>query len=64
MSTAADCPTTKRYPRTLEEAFGPYCRGPISEPKGERMDPRDKPVIWACAVVAVALLAMAALSWI
>jgi len=64
MNATADCPTTKRHPRTLKEAFGPQCQGPISEPTGKRMHPSDRLVMRASAVALAALLAMAALSWI
>jgi hypothetical protein len=47
--------TTKRYPRTLEEAFGPYARGPICEPYTE-MDMVDKIISGICGVVLFGLL--------
>ena len=49
--------TIKRHPRTLEEAFGPYARGPISEPYTP-MDWQDKMVVGASLVIGVALVAL------
>jgi len=45
---------TRKYPRTIEEAFGPYARGPIHA-KPEPMHPADKIIVWIGAVVFVAL---------
>lgn len=47
--------TTRRYPRTLEEAFGPYQRGNLHEPYTE-MSRSDRIVVWACAVALVSLV--------
>lgn len=47
--------TTRRHPRTLTEAFGPYARGPIEEP-GARNRRADRIALRACAVAFVALL--------
>lgn len=47
--------TTKRYPRTLEEAFGPYARGPISEPYPQ-LDLTDKIITGVCGVILFGLL--------
>lgn len=49
--------TTKRFPRTLEEAFGPGHRGNISEPYTP-MDREDKIVIGACILVGIAFVAL------
>jgi len=47
--------TTRRYPRTLEEAFGPYARGGIySEPAP--MDLQDKIVIGVSLTVLLGVL--------
>ena len=27
---------TRKYPRTMQEAFGPYASGPISEPEEDK----------------------------
>ena len=48
-------PTTKRFPRSLEEAFGPYQRGPISEPHPP-MHSADKAVIAVCGAALAALI--------
>jgi hypothetical protein len=47
--------TEKRFPRTLEEAFGPYARGPISEPYTE-LDLTDKIISGVCGVILFGLL--------
>ena len=49
--------TTRRHPRTLEEAFGPYARGPIIDSYPE-MDKADKIVIGGCVAVGLAFLAL------
>jgi len=49
---------SRRYPRTLQEAFGPYASGPIHEPR-RPIDRQDKIVMVASVVVASALLLMA-----
>ena len=46
--------TTKRYPRTMEEAFGPGHRGQIHEPYPE-MDTEDK-VIVAIGVIGLVVV--------
>ena len=47
--------TTKRYARTLEESFGPYARGSISEPYTE-LDLTDKIISGLCGVILFGLL--------
>jgi hypothetical protein len=49
--------TTKRHPRTLDEAFGPYARGPISEPYVP-MDKADKIVVAGCIAVGFAFVVL------
>lgn len=46
---------TRRYPRTMQEAFGPYTDNQICEPE-RPMDWQDRIVIKACAACALALL--------
>jgi hypothetical protein len=47
--------TTRRHPRSISEAFGPYERGGIyTEP--DPLHPHDRIVLRACAVAIVALL--------
>lgn len=48
---------TRRYPRTMQEAFGPYTSGELCEPP-RQMDWQDKVVLVGCiAVGAWALVA-------
>lgn len=47
--------TTKRYPRTLEEAFGPYARGGIHEPYTP-MDFADKVITAISGLILFGLL--------
>lgn len=47
----------QRYARTLEEAFGPYGRGPISESYSP-MDKADKIVIAGCIMVGVVFVTL------
>ena len=49
--------------RTLEQAFGPYARGPVSEPD-QPMPVADKIVVAASALAAVAIVIMAMLGWL
>lgn len=46
---------TRKYPRTLNEAFGPYTDNTIYEP-----EPYDYeyPAAWWCALTTVAILAL------
>lgn len=55
--------TTKRYPRTLEQAFGPYARGPIQEPE-ERMPAADRIVVIGSCICGVAIIVMALVGWL
>lgn len=47
--------TTKKFPRTLNEAFGPYARGPISEPYAE-LDLTDKVITGVAGIILFGLL--------
>lgn len=49
-------PLTYRYPRTMEQAFGPRAVLTIEE---EKMDTIDKIVVIACTVAAVVVVALA-----
>lgn len=49
-------PLTYRYPRTMEEAFGPYATLTIKE--DEQMDYQDKVVVIASALAFVAVVIM------
>lgn len=56
--------TTRRYPRTLEEAFGPYQRGPVNEQDTPPMDRSDKLVITVCTLICAAILGMMFAGWL
>jgi hypothetical protein len=49
---------TRKYPRTLNEAFGPYSSGPISEPE-QPMDWQDVVVLVASIVTILVVAGMA-----
>jgi hypothetical protein len=46
---------TRKYPRTLEEAFGPYARGPVDEPYSP-MPKEDKLVLVFSAITLVGVI--------
>lgn len=52
---------TRKYPRTLDEAFGSkeYCE-PVERP----IDAPDRIVLWACAAAVVAVVVMAVWGWL
>lgn len=51
--------TTRKYPRTLTEAFGPYAGGSIDAPeRNAPMTWQDKLVLWAAIVTGVAALVL------
>lgn len=55
--------TTRKYSRTMEEAFGPGHRGGIySEP--EPMHPTDRIVLRFAAAALLGLLAIIVLGWL
>ena len=49
--------TTRRHPRTLTEAFGPYASGPIEEP-GARNRRADRIALRASVLALAALLVL------
>lgn len=53
------CPTFKRFPRSLEEAFGPHTNQEISEP--EEDTPNGYPLLWWFAVTIIGALAVVAI---
>jgi hypothetical protein len=54
---------TRKYPRTLNEAFGPYAHlGGIQEPV-ESYDLEDKIVLASCAITAVIIVVFMFLGW-
>jgi hypothetical protein len=55
--------TTKRYPRTLEEAFGPYARGGIYEKPAE-FTVADKVITGLCGVILFGLLLAIVGGWL
>ena len=48
---------TRKYPRTLNEAFGPYCSNKIEEPK-RAFDWQDKVVMIGSVITGVICLAL------
>ena len=48
---------TRQYPRTLQQAFGPYTSNQIVEPK-QPMDWQDKLVYWGAAVTLISVVAI------
>ena len=44
--------TTRRYPRTIQEACGAHATSYISEPK-RPIDAGDKAVLWACLALSI-----------
>lgn len=53
---------TRKYPRTLNEAFGPYASGPISEP--QPVHKHDRIVLVASVLVALSLFGMVVAGWL
>lgn len=51
-----------RIPRSIEEAFGPYARGPVYVPK-EKMPIADKVLIASGVVAVVGVVAVIAFSY-
>ena len=54
---------TRKYPRTLEQAFGPYTSQRIYS-EDDPMPAADRTVIATCCIGALALIVMAALGWL
>lgn len=48
---------TRRYPRTLQEAFGPYATGPIEPMPDRRKTPAHEVALYIVSVLALAVLA-------
>jgi hypothetical protein len=46
-------PTTRRYPRSLSEAFGPYHHLAPLQTEYMPMHKHDKIVVWGCAIAVV-----------
>lgn len=56
--------TTRRYPRTLTEAFGPYAHGKQLHTPHKSMHAADKIVVVASALAGVAMLGMFLVGWL
>lgn len=54
--------TTRKYPRTLEDAFGPYARGPVFEP-AQRMPLGHRVVTWLSSILAACVIVAAFLGY-
>ena len=54
---------TRRYPRTMNEAFGPYASGPIHPMPDQSKQLADTVVILVSIVTAVVLVLAIALGW-
>lgn len=54
---------TRKYPRTLNEAFGPYASGPI-HPMPEPMHTSDRIALGVSVVAAIALAVFAVVGWL
>jgi hypothetical protein len=48
-------PTTRRYPRSLSEAFGPYHHLAPLQTEYMPMHKHDKIIVWGCFIAVVAL---------
>ena len=56
---------TGRYPRSLEEAFGPHTSHHIEAPDDyPPMPPADVIVVATCAIAALVLTVMALMGWL
>ena len=56
---------TGRYPRSLEEAFGPHTSHHIEAPDDyPPMPPADVIVVATCAIAALVLAVMALMGWL
>lgn len=55
--------THRKFPRTIEDAFGPYSRGPIIDPKDQKMPIQDKITVAVGSVVLIVCLVLVALGY-
>jgi hypothetical protein len=55
-------PTTRRYPRTLNEAFGPYASGPIHDPDKARHALIKAGLIAAGIIAEIAIIVLFAIN--
>lgn len=51
--------STKRYPRTLEEAFGPYARGTLADPDERTRRKSDRKAVIISAIAALFVIIFA-----
>lgn len=56
--------TTRKYPRTLQEAFGPYAHGSQLHTQYDPMPKEDKIVLVVSAIALVTVVAMMIVGWI
>ncbi len=49
---------TRKYPRTMTEAFGPYTDNKLHEPDCEPGDFKDELVFWGSTIAGLAALAI------
>jgi hypothetical protein len=56
--------TTRKYPRTLQEAFGPYASGSQLHTEYDPMPKADRIVVTACLIAAIALVGMVTAGWL
>lgn len=54
---------TRKYPRTMQEAFGPYASRHLEPMRQPPMDWQDRVVLAGCAVAAVAVAALMIIEW-
>lgn len=55
--------THRRYPRTLQEAFGPYAHNHISEKDGP-LDKEEVLIIIGCGLILAAMAVILVLAWV
>jgi hypothetical protein len=56
--------TTRRYPRTLQQAFGPYAHGSQLQTEYDPMPKPDRIVLVASILAGLALVGMALAGWL
>jgi len=49
---------TRKYPRTMQEAFGPYTDYRLAYKHVDRMHKHDKIVLWGCAITVVVVVGL------
>lgn len=56
-------PTTRRHPRTLSEAFGPYTSQEIAE-EIEPFERAERIVLWGCGIAFLVFVGFVAVGWV